>query len=65
MTKRFVSLPVVESSIYIFGGHQRTVPGGWSLLEQKHQVFELVLLKDGRQLRLRVFLLIRMDQEMS
>ncbi|WP_235995359.1 AraC family transcriptional regulator [Secundilactobacillus yichangensis] len=49
MTKRFVSLPVVESSIYIFGGHQRTVPGGWSFFEQKHQVFELMCTIEGNQ----------------
>lgn len=49
MTKRFVSLPVVESSIYIFGGHQRTVPAGWSFFEQKHQVFELMCIVEGHQ----------------
>ena len=49
VTKKFVSLPVVESSIYIFGGHQRTVPGGWSFFEQKHQVFELMCIVEGQQ----------------
>ncbi|WP_341779041.1 helix-turn-helix domain-containing protein [Levilactobacillus sp. HBUAS70063] len=47
--KRFVSLPVVDSSLYLFGGHMRTVPGGWQFFEQKHQMFELMVVVDGRQ----------------
>lgn len=47
--KQFVSLPVVESSLYLFGGHQRTVPGGWQFFEQKHQAFELMCIVAGRQ----------------
>ncbi|KRL98306.1 helix-turn-helix domain-containing protein [Levilactobacillus hammesii] len=47
--KRFVSLPVVDSSLYLFGGHMRTVPGGWQFFEQKHQAFELMCVIDGRQ----------------
>ncbi|WP_235805619.1 helix-turn-helix domain-containing protein [Secundilactobacillus odoratitofui] len=49
MTKQFVSLPVVESSLYLFGGHQRTVPGGWRFFEQKHQAFELMCIVSGQQ----------------
>lgn len=49
MTKKFVSLPVVDSSLYLFGGHQRTVPGGWQFFEQKHQAFELMCVIAGEQ----------------
>lgn len=47
--KPFVPIPVVDSSLYLFGGHQRTVPGGWQFFEQKHQAFELMCVVDGRQ----------------
>ncbi|AKP64557.1 AraC family transcriptional regulator [Levilactobacillus koreensis JCM 16448] len=47
--KPFVPIPVVDSSLYLFGGHRRTVPGGWQFFEQKHQAFELMCLVDGRQ----------------
>lgn len=47
--KRFVSLPVIDSSLYLFGGHMRTVPGGWQFFEQKHQMFELMVVIEGRQ----------------
>ncbi|WP_137596654.1 AraC family transcriptional regulator [Paucilactobacillus kaifaensis] len=48
MTK-FVPLPSVESSLRLFGGHMRTVAGGWSFFEQKHQAFELMCVIDGHQ----------------
>ncbi|AQW20993.1 AraC family transcriptional regulator [Lentilactobacillus curieae] len=47
--EKFISIPVVESSMYMFGGHQHTVPGGWSFFEQKHQAFELMCVIDGGQ----------------
>lgn len=47
--KPFVPIPVVDSSLYLFGGHQRTVPGGWQFFEQKHQAFELMCIVNGRQ----------------
>lgn len=47
--KKFVSIPVVESGLYIFGGHLHTVPGGWSFFEQKHQAFELMCILKGHQ----------------
>lgn len=47
--KKFVSLPVVDSSLYMFGGHMRTVPGEWSFFEQKHQAFELMCIVEGQQ----------------
>jgi len=47
--KPFIPIPVVDSSLYLFGGHQRTVPGGWQFFEQKHQAFELMCIVDGRQ----------------
>lgn len=47
--KPFVPIPVVDSSLYLFGGHRRTVPGGWQFFEQKHQAFELMCVVAGRQ----------------
>lgn len=47
--KNFVPIPVIDSSLYLFGGHMRTVPGGWQFFEQKHQAFELMCVIDGRQ----------------
>lgn len=49
MMKPFVPIPVVDSSLYLFGGHQRTVPGGWQFFEQKHQAFELMCVTAGHQ----------------
>lgn len=49
MANNFVAIPVVESSLYLFGGHQRTVAGGWSFFEQKHQAFELMCVIGGHQ----------------
>jgi len=47
--EKFVSIPAIESSLHIFGGHMRTVPGGWSFFEQKHQAFELMCMVEGHQ----------------
>lgn len=47
--KPFVPIPVVDSRLYLFGGHQRTVPGGWQFFEQKHQAFELMCVTAGHQ----------------
>jgi AraC-like DNA-binding protein len=47
--KKFVPIPVVESSLYIFGGHMHTVPAAWSFFEQKHQAFELMCILKGEQ----------------
>lgn len=47
--KKFVPIPTIESSLHLFGGHKRTVSGGWSFFEQKHQAFELLCILDGRQ----------------
>ncbi len=49
MKKQFISIPVIESGLYMFGGHQHTVPGGWSFFEQKHQAFELMCVLKGHQ----------------
>ncbi|WP_268912328.1 helix-turn-helix domain-containing protein [Lentilactobacillus sp. SPB1-3] len=46
---QFISIPVIESNIYMFGGHQHTVQGGWSFFEQKHQAFELMCVISGHQ----------------
>ncbi|BAP84741.1 AraC family transcriptional regulator [Paucilactobacillus hokkaidonensis JCM 18461] len=46
---KFVPLPSVESSLRLFGGHMRTVAGGWSFFEQKHQAFELMCVIEGHQ----------------
>lgn len=48
--KKFVSIPMIESGLYVFGGHMHTVPGGWSFFEQKHQAFELMCLLKGQQI---------------
>ncbi|KAF0334481.1 helix-turn-helix domain-containing protein [Pediococcus acidilactici] len=47
--EKFIPIPVVDASLYVFGGHMRTVPGGWSFFEQKHQAFELMCVIDGYQ----------------
>ncbi len=33
---KFVPLPSVESSLRLFGGHMRTVAGGWSFFLSKN-----------------------------
>lgn len=48
--QKFISIPTIESGLYMFGGHQHTVNGGWSFFEQKHQVFEVMIVIDGYQL---------------
>ena len=48
--QKFISIPTIESGLYMFGGHQRTVNGGWSFFEQRHQVFEVMVVVDGYQL---------------
>ncbi|MBD5807329.1 AraC family transcriptional regulator [Lactobacillus sp. 0.1XD8-4] len=50
MLKNFISIPTIESGLYMFGGHKHTVNGGWSFFEQKHQVFEVMVVTDGSQL---------------
>ncbi|KRM62419.1 AraC family transcriptional regulator [Paucilactobacillus vaccinostercus DSM 20634] len=46
---KFTPFPVIESSLHMFGGHLRTVAGGWTFFEQKHQAFELMCVIDGHQ----------------
>lgn len=46
----FVSIPTIESGLYMFGGHKHTVKGSWSFFEQRHQVFELMVITDGHQI---------------
>ncbi|WP_288530955.1 AraC family transcriptional regulator [uncultured Secundilactobacillus sp.] len=47
--KKYTPLPLIDTSIYLFGGHQRTVAGGWQFFEQKHQAFELMYILAGSQ----------------
>lgn len=46
----FISIPTIESGLYMFGGHKHTVNGSWSFFEQKHQVFELMVIVNGHQI---------------
>lgn len=48
--QKFISIPTIESGLYMFGGHEHTVNGGWSFFEQKHQVIELMVVVEGHQL---------------
>ena len=48
--QKFISFPTIESGLYMFGGHKHTVNGGWSFFEQRHQVFEVMVVVDGHQL---------------
>ena len=48
--QNFVSIPTIESGLYMFGGHLRTVNGAWSFFEQQHQVFELMVVVEGKQI---------------
>lgn len=50
MEKNFVAIPNIESSIRLFGGHMRTVSGGWKFFGQQHQSFELMCVISGRQI---------------
>lgn len=49
MTSDFVAIPSLESSIRLFGGHMRTVAGGWKFFGQQHQSFELLCIVQGQQ----------------
>ena len=49
LTNDFVAIPSLESSIRLFGGHMRTVAGGWQFFGQQHQSFELMCIVDGYQ----------------
>ncbi|MDT6981449.1 AraC family transcriptional regulator [Levilactobacillus zymae] len=49
MDKDFVAIPNLESSIRLFGGHMRTVSGGWKFFGQQHQSFELMCVVAGQQ----------------
>ncbi len=46
----FISFPTIESDLYMFGGHQATMSGGWSSFEQEHQVLTLMVIIAGHQL---------------
>ena len=48
--QKFISIPTIESGLYMFGGHKHTVSGGWSFIEQRHQVFEIMVIIRGHQL---------------
>lgn len=48
--QKFVSIPTIESGLYMFGGHMHTVNGSWSFFEQRHQVFELMVVTEGHQI---------------
>lgn len=48
--QEFISIPTIKSGLYMFGGHQHTVSGGWSFFEQSHQVLELMVILDGSQI---------------
>lgn len=49
MMQSFISIPTIESGLYMFGGHKHTVNGSWSFFEQRHQVFELMVIINGHQ----------------
>lgn len=44
-----ISLPVIKSSVNLFGGHLRKVEAGWSFQKEKHQTFELLYVLSGHQ----------------
>lgn len=48
--QNFISIPTIESGLYMFGGHQHTVNGSWSFFEQRHQVFEVMVVVKGHQI---------------
>nr|WP_025775784.1 AraC family transcriptional regulator [Clostridium botulinum] len=43
-------LPSVDSNIRFFGGHKHSVEKGWSVLEEYHYAFEILIVLDGKQL---------------
>lgn len=49
VTNDFVAIPSLESSVRLFGGHMRTVVGGWKFFGQQHQSFELMCVVAGQQ----------------
>lgn len=50
LMQSFISIPTIESGLYMFGGHKHTVNGSWSFFEQRHQVFELMAITSGHQI---------------
>lgn len=49
MESHFIAIPNLESNIRLFGGHTRTVAGGWKFFGQVHQSFELMCITSGQQ----------------
>lgn len=47
--KQHISLPVIQSSINLFGGHLRQVEPGWCFQKERHQTFELLYVLLGHQ----------------
>ncbi len=43
-------LPSVDSNIRFFGGHKHSVEKGWSVSEEYHYAFEILIVLDGKQL---------------
>ncbi|KEJ02307.1 AraC family transcriptional regulator [Clostridium botulinum] len=43
-------LPSVDSNIRFFGGHKHRVEKGWSVSEEYHYAFEILIVLDGKQL---------------
>lgn len=43
-------LPHVDSNIRFFGGHKQRVNTGWSISEEYHHAFEILIILDGEQL---------------
>ncbi len=43
-------LPSVDSNIRFFGGHKHNVEKGWSVSEEYHHAFEILIVLDGKQL---------------
>ncbi|GAA0076080.1 AraC family transcriptional regulator [Clostridium sp. CTA-5] len=43
-------LPYVDSNIRFFGGHKHSVKKGWSVSEEYHHAFEILIVLDGEQL---------------
>lgn len=44
-----ISLPVIKSSVNLFGGHMRTVEPEWRFQKEKHQTFEMLYVLSGHQ----------------
>ncbi|NFI54419.1 AraC family transcriptional regulator [Clostridium botulinum] len=43
-------LPYLDSNIRFFGGHKHKVQKGWSVLEEYHHAFEILIILEGEQL---------------